>query len=290
MTGYASAAGSDGDYRWTWELKSVNARGLDVRCRLPPTLEGMEPAVRSRLQTRFKRGTITAALTLIRPPSSVRIRLNPAAVDQLEEIIETLSARVKVDTPRLDGLLAVKGVIESAEEEESPEAEGQRAEAMLRDLEAAIEALERSRRDEGARLGVVLHEQLDGLERMSAKAAASAAAQPEAIKARLTAQVAALLEAVPQLSEERLVHEAALLATRADVREEIDRLRAHTAAARDLFAEGEAVGRRLDFLCQELNREANTICSKSADLELTRAGLELKALVEQLREQVQNIE
>jgi uncharacterized protein (TIGR00255 family) len=226
----------------------------------------------------------------MRPPSAVRLRLNPAIVEQLEDIVETLSARVKVETPRLDGLLALKGVVEAVEEEESPAAREAREAAMLQDLETAIAALERARRDEGARLAVVLAGHLDGLEGLSQRAGATAALQPEAIRARLTAQVAALLDAAPQLAAERLAQEAALLATRADVREELDRLRAHVSAARDLLAEGDAVGRRLDFLCQELNREANTICSKSADIELTRIGLEIKAAVEQLREQVQNIE
>jgi uncharacterized protein (TIGR00255 family) len=290
MTGYASAAGGDGEYRWTWEIKSVNGRGLDIRCRLPPTLEGLEPQVRTRLQARFRRGSVTAVLTLVRPTTSVRLRLNPAIVEQLEEIVESLSARVKVDTPRLDGLLALKGVVESVEEEESPAAREAREAAMLQDLEAAIDALDRARREEGGRLAVVLAEHLDGLQRLSEKANATAALQPEAIRARLNAQVATLLEAAPQIAAERLAQEAALLATRADVREELDRLRAHVAAARDLLAEGDAVGRRLDFLCQELNREANTICSKSADIELTRIGLDMKAAVEQLREQVQNIE
>lgn len=288
MTGFASAAGRDGEAAWTWELKSVNGRGLDVRCRLPPTLEGMEPAVRARLQDRFKRGSITATLVLTKPMGVMRLRLNQTVVDQLEEIIEALSVRVKADTPRLDGLLAIKGVVEAVEEEDTDRAK--REEAILGTLGEAIDALARTRTKEGERLAAVLNGHLDETAAAAERAGASAAAQPESIRNRLAAQIAALLEEVPALPADRLAQEAALLATRADVREEIDRLQAHLSAAHDLMREGGAIGRRLDFLCQELNREANTICSKSTDIELTRAGLDLKAAVDQLREQVQNIE
>ncbi|HLF58553.1 MAG TPA: YicC/YloC family endoribonuclease [Alphaproteobacteria bacterium] len=290
MTGFASADGGMGDVRWTWDLKSVNGRGLDVRCRLPATLEGLEGAVRSRIQENFRRGSITAALTLIRPPGAVRLRLNQAVVDQLEEIIEALSVRVKADTPRLDALLGIKGVMETVEEEETAEARSAREEAILATLDAALAALARARAQEGEKLASVLAGHLEAAEHAAARAGASATLQPEAIKARLAAQVASLLEASPALPADRLAQEAALLAVRADVREELDRLRAHLSAARELLEQGGAIGRRLDFLCQELNREANTICSKSADIELTRTGLELKAVIEQLREQVQNIE
>lgn len=288
MTGFASAAGRDGDAAWTWELKSVNGRSLDVRCRLPPTLEGIEPAVRSRLQDRFKRGSITAALVLPKPIGAVRLRLNPAVVDQLEDILEALAVRVKADTPRLDGLLGIKGVVEAVEEDETDRAK--REEQILATLSEAIDALALTRAREGERLAKVLTGQIDEAATAAAHASAAAAVQPEAIRNRLAAQIAVLLEAVPALPADRLAQEAAVLATRSDVREEIDRLHAHLSAARDLMREGGAIGRRLDFLCQELNREANTICSKSTDIELTRAGLDLKAVVDQLREQVQNIE
>lgn len=290
MTGFASAAGGAGDVTWTWELKSVNGRSLDVRCRLPATLEGLEPAVRARLQENFKRGNITATLSLVRPPSAVRLRLNPGIVDQLEDIIEALSVRVKADTPRLDGLLGIKGVIEAVEEEETDEARAARGDAILATLDKAIAGLARMRAEEGARLISVLAGHLEAAAAAAARAGETAALQPAEIRKRLTAQVAALLEASPALPEDRLAQEVALAAARADVREELDRLRAHLAAAQELLGEGEAVGRRLDFLCQEMNREANTICSKSADIALTRAGLDLKAAIDQLREQIQNIE
>lgn len=290
MTGYASADGAMGDASWSWELKSVNGRSLEVRCRLPATLEGLEPAVRTRLNERFKRGTLTASMTFNRPAGSVKLRLNPAVVDQLEEIVEAISVRVRAEMPRLDGLLGIKGVIESVEEEEGPSIREARHEAILATLDAAIAALAQNRSEEGRRLAAVLSGHLDAADEAVARAHASAALQPQAIRTKLAAQVAALLDSMPQLSEERLVQEAALLAARADIREELDRLTAHLAAARDLLLEGGAIGRRLDFLCQELNREANTICSKSTDIALTRAGLDLKAVIDQLREQVQNVE
>ncbi len=290
MTGFASAQGGNGEATWSWELKSVNGRGLDVRCRLPATLEGLEPAVRSRVQGEFSRGTITAALTIIRPPGAVHLRVNPSVVDQLEDVIEAISMRVKTDVPRLDGLLSVKGVMEVAEEEESPEARAEREAAILASLDEAIAALAQNRDREGAQLAGVLGGHLETAAAAAGRARDSAALQPQVIRERLAAQVSALLETAPALSPERLAQEAALLAARADVREELDRLGAHLTAARELLGEGGPVGRKLDFLCQEMNREANTICSKSTDIELTRAGLDLKTVIDQLREQVQNIE
>ncbi len=173
MTGFASADGGMGDVRWTWDLKSVNGRSLDVRCRLPATLEGLEGAVRSRIQENFRRGSITAALTLIRPPGAVRLRLNQAVVDQLEEIIEALSVRVKADTPRLDALLGIKGVMETVEEEEAAEARSAREEAILATLDAAIAALARARVQEGEKLASILAGHLEAAEAAAARAGAS---------------------------------------------------------------------------------------------------------------------
>lgn len=290
MTGFARADGHHGGWAWTWEVKSVNGRGLDVRCKLPVDFDGLEPAVRSRVQERLARGNVSATLLVSRPAGAVRLRLNPEVAGQLEEVVKELAARVEAQPPTLDGLLAMRGVVEAVEEEEAPGARAAREEAILRSLDEALAALAEARRQEGARLSTVLGSRLDELERSRAKAEACAALRPEAIRARLKEQVAELLEASPALPEDRLAQEAALLAARVDLREEVDRLRAHVAAARELLAEGGPAGRRLDFLCQELNREANTICSKSTDIELTRVGLELKAGIEQLREQVQNIE
>lgn len=290
MTGFASASGGDGNASWTWELKSVNGRGLDVRCRLPATLEALEPAVRGRIQSKFSRGNVAATLSITRPAGAVRLKVNPEVVDQLEEVIEALSVRVKTDIPRLDGLLSVKGVMEITEEEESPDVRAAREAAILASLDGAIAALAQNRDQEGARLAAILAGHLGTAADAAGRAGASAASQPGAIRERLAEQVSALLEAAPALNPDRLAQEAALLAARADVREELDRFGAHLEAARELLDAGGAIGRKLDFLCQEMNREANTICSKSTDIELTRAGLDLKVVVDQLREQVQNVE
>ena len=296
MTGFARADGHHEAWSWTWEVKSVNGRTLDVRAKLPSECDTLEPAVRALVQGRFKRGSVSVALPLTRAAGSLRLRLNPEVADQVEAIAAELAARVEAAPPRLDGLLGIRGLIEVADEEESPETREARDAAIMASLDQALAALAAARIEEGTRLAAVLADQLGALERLSEQAGACAGLQPEAIRARLAEQVAALLEAAPALPEERLAQEAALLAAKADIREELDRLEAHLGSARELLdgaaAEGEGgpVGRRLDFLCQELNREANTICAKSADIALTRIGLEIKTVVEQLREQVQNIE
>jgi uncharacterized protein (TIGR00255 family) len=291
MTGFARVEGSQDGTSWAWELKSVNSKSLDVRLRLPPGFDHLEPALRTSLAQRLKRGTISATLSLTRDAGAGGgLRINRAALDQILALADELTGRIEAAPPRLDGLLALRGVLESAGEEEAPEARERLAAVCLAGWEAALASLVAMREAEGARLAAVLRERLAEMTSLAAAAEASAAAQPEAIRARLRSLVAALLEASPALPEERLAQEAALLVARADIREELDRLAAHLAAAQDLLREGTAIGRRFDFLCQEFNREANTLCSKSADVELTRTGLALKAAIEQLREQVQNIE
>jgi uncharacterized protein (TIGR00255 family) len=296
MTGFARAEGADaGDLHlglhWAWELKSVNGRNLEVRCRLPVGFEALEPAARAALAQRFKRGNVAVNLTLSRGGEPPRVRINRELLEQLMALAAELQAKGTTEPPRLDGLLAVRGVVEVVEEAEpSEEQRAVRLARMTKTLARALDALAAMRHDEGGRLGTLVSQHLDGIEQLRQRAAATAAAQPAALKERLKAQVGVLLEASPALPEERLVHEVALLVTKADVREELDRLAAHVAAARKLLAEGGAIGRKFDFLCQEFNREANTLCSKSADVELTAIGLELKAAIDQLREQVQNIE
>jgi len=294
MTGFARAEGHADGHGWVWEVKSVNGRGLDLRCRVPPGLDRLEAVARAAAQARFKRGTLALTLTVSRPPGEGRFVVNRQALEQIMALRAELGADVDPAKPRLEELLAVNGVVsfEAAAEDEA--AAERRLDAMVETLETVLDGLADMRGAEGARLHAVLVAQLDTLARLADQAAASAASQPAALKERLQRQVAELLEAEVGLSEERLVQETAILAAKADVREEIDRLVAHIAAARDLIAEGRAergaVGRRLDFLCQELNREANTIAAKAADLELTRTSLALKAAIEQFREQVQNIE
>ncbi len=290
MTGFARQEGGDGVLSWAWEIKSVNGRSLDVRCRVPSGYEALEAAARATVQAHCARGNVQLMLTVNRGQVPLRLQLNRELLDQLVAVVRELEQEVRAAPPRLDGLLAVRGVVEAVEEEESKEQLDTREAAMEEDLVLALEALSAMRRAEGRRLQGVISGHLAEIGDLARAAGETGAAQPQALRQRLRSQVEELLQASPALPEERLAQEAALLATRVDVREEIDRLQAHVEAARDLLAAGGAIGRRLDFLCQELNREANTLCSKSWDVALTRIGLDLKSAIDQLREQVQNIE
>lgn len=290
MTGFARAEGHDDATAWGWEVKSVNNRGLDIRCRLPAGYEALDTPVREAVAKQFKRGSVSVNLSVQRGETTPRMRLNEELLDQIPALLETLRVRVGGEPPRLDSLLAMRGLLEPEDDESDERAIEARHRAMLAGFTEALAGLAVSREAEGGRIAEALLDRLDVITGLADEAADLAAAQPEALKARIRDQVEALLEASPALDETRLAQEAALLAGKADVREEIDRLRAHLAQARDLMQEARAVGRRLDFLCQEFNREANTLCSKSTDIAMTRVGLSLKAAVEQFREQVQNIE
>ena len=288
MTGFARADGRDHGYAWTFEIKSVNGRNLDLRCRVAPGFDALEPVARAAVPQRIRRGNVNVTLSVTRSVAGAELRINRDLLDRLIALGNELSA--VAEKPRLDALLAVRGVVEIAEEAEIGEARERVESAMAATLNEALDRLSTVRLAEGARLVQVLNDHLDEIARLTDQASTCASLQPDAIKQKLRFQVAALLDAIPRLTEDRLAQEAALLITRADVREELDRLRSHIAAARDMLAKGGAIGRQLDFLCQEFNREANTLCSKSADVELTRTGLSLKAAIEQLREQAQNIE
>jgi len=291
MTGFARAEGGDGDLRWTWEVKSVNGRNLDIRVRVPSGFEALEPAARAAVPEKLKRGNVAVGLVLTRGQQPARARINRELLEQVIVLAEEVRQRLKAEPPRPEGLLAVRGVVEPAEEEDLPEEQREaRMAKIAADFAKALAALAQMRQEEGARLATIVGQQLNDIERFCAAAAASAAAQPAALQSRLKQQVEMLLGTAPGLPEERLAQELALLITKADVREELDRLGVHIAAARKLLKDGGAVGRKFDFLCQEFNREANTLCSKSADSELTAIGLDLKAAIDQLREQVQNIE
>jgi uncharacterized protein (TIGR00255 family) len=290
MTGFARAQGRQGARGWTWELRSVNARGLDLRLRLPPGSEALEGPARNAVAARLKRGSVSLNLQVTADAAGTGYRINTQMIEQLIGLAQAFRGQVDPAAPRLDALLAVRGVVEPIEEEEDEAGRERRQQAMLASLEEALARLVAARAAEGERLEAVLVQRLAEIEALAARAAGAAAVQPAAIKARLKQQVQDLLEAQPTLPEDRLLQEAALIAAKADIREELDRLAAHVAAARDLLRRGGAVGRQLDFLCQEFNREANTLCSKSADLELTRIGLDLKTAIEQLREQAANVE
>ncbi len=294
MTGFGRAqgefGGGAGPVGWVWELRSVNGRGLDVKLRLPPGLDALEPALREAAAKLLKRGNVSGTLTVQRA-TAAGYAADPVALERLKTLAIQLADDIPgALPPRAELLLALPGVLRPAAALE--ESEDQRAslqQAVGKGFAVALTGLVAARAGEGARLAVIIAAQLDEIARLR-DAAAAAAAQPAQHLARLTAQLAEILGATPALPDDRIAQEVALLATKSDVREELDRLAAHVAAARALLAEGEAVGRRLDFLMQEFNREANTLCSKSASLPLTAIGLGLKAAIEQLREQVQNVE
>src|SRR5215469_9419604 len=288
MTGFARAEGEGAGIAWVWEMKSVNGRSLDIRLRLPPGFDTLEPKLRTTLARRFRRGNFSAALTVTRTAPAA-IRINRETLAQLIGLMNELAGEIEAAPPRIDGLLALRGVVEPVEDE-SDEFVEKRRHAVLDGWGTVLDRLAEARAEEGARLTVILVGQLAELDGLVEAAAGCAAAQPSAIRQRLRAALASLSDLTPGMPEERIAQEMALLITRSDVREEIDRLRANVEQAGELLRQEEAVGRRLDFLCQELNREANTLCSKSADIELTRLGLSLKAAVEQFREQAQNIE
>lgn len=292
MTGFARADGARAGQSWTWEVKSVNGRGLEVRFRLPPGLDAIELPARVLVGERLKRGSVTVALRLDSGPSVTGYRLNQALLKQLGDIVREAEGVVESAPPRLDGLLALRGVLEPEEVRFDEAERAQQEAAMLVDLANALDRLREGRGAEGARITTMLNALLDDIVALIAAAEDTAAVRLDSRQARLTQGLAELLEQRPPLSEDRLAQELALLAVKADVREEIDRLKAHVAQARELIAKGDAngAGRRLDFLAQEFNREANTLCSKSGDVALTRIGLDLKLAIDRLREQVQNVE
>src|SRR5262245_9776480 len=290
MTGFASRNGVAGPTAWHWELRSVNSRGLDIRLRLAPGFEGLEPRIRAAISQYLARGSVAVNLSAKRTDGGSEIRLNATALRQVLTALEALKSQVDVAPPRAEALLGIKGVLELVEPEESTQEAAARGDAMLADLEQALGELIAVRTAEGRRLEQIVLDPLLVIERLTQRIAGLPARSVEAVRARLKEQVGRLLESNANFDETRLYQEAALLAARADVEEELQRIGSHVAAARDLLAGDAPAGRRLDFLAQELNREANTLCSKANDEETTRAGLDLKAVIDQMREQVQNIE
>ena len=295
MTGFARKEGTSPDHglAWVWEVRSVNGKGLDLRLRLPPGHEGLEPMIRQAAQNKLVRGNLNITLTVTYSGSAGGYQINQDFLDRLIALAEQKAATLPsgVGPATLDGLMAIKGVVEAADPAAQPEEQRTtRTAALLSGFDEALDSLIQARAEEGQHLMESLSSQLDEMDSLSAKAKNAAASQPEALRERLKAQVNDLLDTAPSLPEDRLIQEAALLATKADVREELDRLTAHIAQGRDLVARGSPCGRRLEFLSQEFNREANTLCSKSTDPALTVIGLDLKAVIDQFREQIQNVE
>lgn len=290
MTGFARSHGTSGPYAFEWELKSVNAKGFDFRMRLPPGWDDVETAARKRATELLSRGTVYANLTVKRTGAASVVRINEDVLASILKVASEISARTDAVAPSVDGLLGIKGVIEVVEPE-SDEAEMQAARAAVStSFEQALHSLIDMRKREGVALGQILSQRMDEMERLALRAEASPGRKPEAIRARLGEQIAALLETSDRFDADRLSQEALMIAAKADIREELDRIASHIAQTRELLGKGGAVGRRLDFLAQEFNREVNTTCSKSNDIELTNTGLEMKTVVEQFREQVQNLE
>ncbi len=292
MTGFAREAGTLADGSgFAWEMKSVNGRGLELRFRLPPGLDALEGSAREAAAKRLKRGNVQIGLAL---KQEGRAPLTPdlAALDRMVELARNVAARLGAETPRAEALLALPGIFRAEAPEPSEAEEEMRRATLLAAFQRGLAALWASRMAEGERLAAILTALLDEIEALCAAATAEAATQPEAQRAKLMESLAALLGEAgrARFPEERLAQEVALLAAKSDVREELDRLGAHLAAARGLVAEGEGAGRKLDFLVQEFVREVNTLCSKSASVALTRIGLELKAAIERLREQAANVE
>jgi len=290
MTGFARGEGNCGSLRWYWEIKSVNGKGLDIRLRTPQGMERLEPHIRAAIGARLARGSIQVSLQVQRESRIPEVQVNAEILESMLAAAEGLSHRLQASPPTIDGLLALKGVVELVEKEEGEEqAEAQFA-ALRDSFDATLADLACARAEEGQRIATVLEGQLQTIADLRERAAASPARQPDAIRARLKAQIDRLLETSDAFDPDRLHQEAVLLATRADIQEELDRLSAHVAAARELIAGDGASGRRLEFLAQEFNRESNTLCAKANDTELSNIGLDLKAVVDQFREQVQNIE
>ena len=290
MTGFAREAGVTGAYQWAWELKTVNGRGLEVRVRTPSGLDAVGEEARGQILKALTRGQGQLNLSLSRASSAPKLRVNQDVLQSLLSALGDLKLPDNVNPASLDGLLAVRGVVELEDDAADPAQDEALVAALKAGVGALIEALKAARLKEGLALSGVLGQQLDVISRLVDEAEASPARQPDAIRARLEAQIAELVDGKSSLDPARLHQEAVLIAARADIREELDRLRAHVDSARELLQEGGPVGRRLDFLAQEFGREANTLCAKANDVSLSRIGLELKAVIEQFREQVQNVE
>ena len=290
MTGFARSHGASGPYAFEWELKSVNAKGYDLRVRLPQGWDELEAHAKKRAGEMLARGTVYANLNIKRANAASSVRINEDVLSAIVKVAHELAGKIDAVAPSIDGLLAIKGVIEVVEPDSNEDEDKAAKAAAAKAFDQALDDLVAMRRREGTSLGQILAQRLDEIEGLSKKAETAPGRKPEAVRARLAEQVAALLETTDRFDPDRLSQEALLIAAKADIREELDRIASHLSQARELIGKGGPIGRRLDFLAQEFHREVNTTCSKSNDLELTNTGLEMKSVVEQFREQVQNLE
>ncbi len=290
MTGFARHSSSLDGLHWQWEVKSVNGKALDVRCRFPPGYEALEQPVRLAVAERLKRGNLQVSLSVSSTAHTEMVRINEAVLEQVLQAGERLRERIGGEPLRADHILSMRGVLDVADAEEDVDAIERRNAVMLASFQQALQALVASRREEGARLAQLLTAQVARIGALTAAARDNPARSVEVIRTRLAEQVARLMETGASLDVNRLHQEAVLIATRADIEEELDRLASHVEAAQALLASRDAIGRKFDFLAQEFNREANTLCSKATDKSLTTIGLDLKTVIDQMREQVQNVE
>ncbi|MDI7861087.1 YicC family protein [Rhizobiaceae bacterium n13] len=290
MTGFSRREGTSGRYRWAWELRSVNGKGLDLRLRLPPGMERLETEVRRMTAERFTRGNLQMSLSVAISETQVEAVINKDALAAVMALREELGPLIDPAPLRLDALLSIRGLVDFREPEDTEEAAAARDASIMAGLADALSDLASMREREGAALAGVLNGHVDRIAELTGIVEADPSRTPQEIARRLASQVAALFDGNAAFDRDRLHAEAALLATKADLREEIDRLKAHVSASREMLASAGPVGRKLDFLAQEFNRESNTICSKSNAAAITAAGIELKVVIDQFREQVQNLE
>lgn len=288
MTGFGRYQSEDGAF--SWELRAVNGKGLDVRLRLPPNTDGLEPLARDLCRKTLGRGNIQVAFTIARTSGEAKLQLNEEHLATVLDALSAIDARADTRPSSSAEILSLRGILEPVENDLTDEDVEARHRIWLAGLEKALAALQTHRAEEGGALKAVFEAQLDQIETFLKQAKAEPSHQPEALFKKLAGQVDEVLRGGAEMDPQRLHQEVALLATKADVREELDRLAAHVAAARDLIAHGSPVGRKLEFLAQEFNREANTLCSKSSSTALTAIGLELKVVIDQFREQVLNVE
>ncbi|WP_163850175.1 YicC/YloC family endoribonuclease [Pseudooceanicola aestuarii] len=293
MTAFASGTGSREGYSWSWDVRSVNARGLDLRVRVPDWLSGLETALRQKLSGALARGNVTLNLRINREDQGSSLRINAAQLRAVLTLMQQVEAQAQIQgialqPARATDILHQRGVLEQAGAE--GDANSQLAAALAADFDAVLAEFLAMRIAEGTALSAVLAEQLDRIETLTRDASRIVRARADRIAAHHRAALDRVADSLGPVEPERIAQELAMLAIKADVSEELDRLHAHIGAARDLLAQEAPVGRRLDFLTQEFNREANTLCAKAQDTDLTALGLELKAVIDQLREQVQNIE
>lgn len=290
MTGFARSQNMWESYSWVWEIRSVNGRALDIRCRIPSGLDAFDQHIRGILKKALSRGSLNVSLQLQRDSGGVEVRVKPEVLDQLVVLAKDVAKKHDMPAPSIEGLMMIRDVVEISEGDEDEDFLKKRDVAIKKSFDDAVQALLKSRADEGAATVKMLTDLIDEIERLVNQSEEIAGEQPELLKNRFEEKVNALLDDKRGLDAERITQEIVILATKADIKEELDRLKAHIASARKHLADGGIAGRKLDFLTQEFNREANTLCSKAQDIRLTELGLALKTAIDQLREQVQNIE